>query len=200
MILKGFKFGMLLQLAIGPVCFYIFDTGSKKGFLAAESSVLAVAIVDAFFILLAILGITAFLKNDKINSLFKILGSAILAFFGIKTIMGSISVSPGNYVGTLYNPFVVGLMLTISNPLTILFWAGVFTSKITEDKFEKKSLFLFGLGAVLSTIVFLSGVGAIGSIAASFLPPVIISILNAIVGIVFLYFAIKLLVKKKEQS
>lgn len=35
MFLKGFKFGMLLQLAIGPICLFIFQTSITKGFFVA---------------------------------------------------------------------------------------------------------------------------------------------------------------------
>lgn len=201
MILKGFKFGMLLQLAVGPVCFYIFDTGSKIGFLGAELGVLAVALVDAFYILFAILGVTAFLKKEKINLVFKFLGCAILFYFGAKTILGSISLnSISSNVGAFANPFIGGLMLTLSNPLTILFWAGVFTSKVAEERLDKKSLYLFGLGAVFSTIIFLSFAAAVGNVISCFMPPMIINILNIFVGLIFIYFAIRLLINKKETA
>lgn len=32
MIYKGFKFGMLLQLAIGPMCLMVFNTSTTYGF------------------------------------------------------------------------------------------------------------------------------------------------------------------------
>jgi hypothetical protein len=42
MIYKGFKFGMLLQLAIGPMCLMVFNTSATYGFLVALSLVLAI--------------------------------------------------------------------------------------------------------------------------------------------------------------
>ena len=29
---KGFKFGMILQIAIGPICLFVFQTACKSGF------------------------------------------------------------------------------------------------------------------------------------------------------------------------
>lgn len=40
MLIKGFKFGMLLQLAVGPICLFIFQLASVNGFLIAERGVL----------------------------------------------------------------------------------------------------------------------------------------------------------------
>ena len=46
---------MLLQLAIGPVCIYIFNIASNDGFLNAEVGAIAVTIIDALYAMLAIL-------------------------------------------------------------------------------------------------------------------------------------------------
>ncbi len=37
MLFKGFQLGMLLQIAMGPVCLFIFQTASASGFAAAEA-------------------------------------------------------------------------------------------------------------------------------------------------------------------
>ena len=49
MITKGFKLGMMLQFAIGPVCVFIFTLGGNRGLLTAELAVLGVAIIDTIF-------------------------------------------------------------------------------------------------------------------------------------------------------
>ncbi|WP_321063601.1 hypothetical protein [Terrisporobacter sp.] len=35
-IFRGFKFGMILQIAIGPICIFIFQTACKYGFFMGE--------------------------------------------------------------------------------------------------------------------------------------------------------------------
>lgn len=66
---KGFRLGILLQLAIGPVCLYVFNTGVNEGLLKAEAGILAVILVDAFLMVLAALGLTA-LRNGRPCPLF----------------------------------------------------------------------------------------------------------------------------------
>ena len=65
MIWKGFRFGLLLQIAVGPICLFIFQTAAGSGFWIAEIGVLGVTIVDVFYILAAILGIGFILTKYK---------------------------------------------------------------------------------------------------------------------------------------
>ena len=48
--LDGLKFGMLLQLAVGPMCLMVFNTAKNVGFLVAITLVLAIALVVAVVI------------------------------------------------------------------------------------------------------------------------------------------------------
>lgn len=46
MLFRGLCFGMLLQLAIGPVCLFVFGTAVDQGFTAAFAAVLGTALTD----------------------------------------------------------------------------------------------------------------------------------------------------------
>jgi len=201
MIYKGFKFGMLLQLAIGPVCLMVFNTSATYGFFVGLSIVLAISLVDGLYITLSGLGIAAIINKDKIKSGVKIFGSIVLLWFGASTITGAFGVNllPDFKLfsdATNKNIFIQGLLLTASNPLTIIFWGGVFSTQVAENNLTKKELVLFGFGCVLSTVFFLTIVSFLGSGISSFLPQAIIKILNVMVGIVLIYFGIRLLYKK----
>jgi threonine/homoserine/homoserine lactone efflux protein len=206
MIFKGFKFGMLLQIAVGPVSIFVFNMANRNGFFQAEMSAFAVTIVDALYILLAILGIASLLEKDKVKAIFKIFGAIILVAFGINIILGVFGIEILHSLNSienvanngLNNAFVLGFIITASNPLTILFWTGVFASKITEENMIRKDLFLFGIGAIIPTLVSQTIFALIGSLTKKFMPDEIVSILNIFVGASLLYFAIKLLRKKER--
>ncbi|WP_088226173.1 LysE family transporter [Desulfosporosinus sp. FKB] len=201
MITKGFKLGMMLQLAIGPVCVFIFTLGGNKGLLTAELAVLGVAIIDALYILLAIFGIASFIDKERVKQILKLFGSIIVAIFGLHIVVGTFgwevlpNVSLFNGIKT-ENSFVEGIILTASNPLTILFWAGVFSTKIAKEKLTRTEVYFFGFGSVLSTIFFLTVIAVIGSITRKFLSVTIISTLNFTVGLVLIYFAFRMFFKK----
>ena len=195
----GLKFGMLLQLAVGPMCLMVFNTANNMGFLTAMSLVLAIALVDAFYIILASVGASKLLEKDGVKKVFKLLGSIVLMIFGLNIVLNvfGINIIPGlNFNSSSSSIFIQGIVLTLSNPITIVFWGSILTAKIIEEQFSKKELTIFSIGLVSATLLFLSAVAILGIIVASFIPNNVINILNIIVGIVIIGFGIRLLLKK----
>lgn len=197
MFLKGFRFGMLLQIAVGPVCLFIFQTAVASGLISAITGVIGVTIIDSLFILAAILGIGALLdKYNNVKKIIKYFGAIVLIVFGLSNIIGVIGISiiPSmNFLTTqsVDSVFIKTLILTLSNPLTILFWAGVFSSKLVEENMNKSSMYLFGIGAVISTIIFLTFISFIGYFANVFFTSTILNFLNVFVGLVLIAFGVK---------
>ncbi len=202
MVAKGFRFGMLLQIAVGPVCLLILQTAIADGFGTAERGVLAVVLVDAIFIFAAIWGIGAlFNRFPQAKVILKIFGGLVLILFGLSSILGifGLSLLPGLNLtahSDNQNFFFTMLLLTLSNPLTILFWAGVFSTKLAEENFQRGQVYAFGGGAVLSTAFFLSLVSFLGSLINAHVPAVFIQILNFIVGLVLISFGLRTMLKK----
>ncbi len=202
MILKGIKFGMLLQLAVGPMCVMVFQTSATYGLLISLSLVLAIAIVDAIYIALSGLGIAAILNNNRVKYIIKIFGCIVLVLFGANTIAGAFHLTLLPSITLFSNIsgrsiFVQGLLLTASNPLTIIFWSGVFSTQIIEHNYNTRQLFFFGFGCVLSTLCFLSLIAILGTVISGFLSQNVIEFLNICVGIILIYFGIRLLLKKQ---
>ncbi len=202
MLLKGLKFGMLLQLAVGPMCLMVFRTSATYGIFIGLSLVLSIAIVDFIYIALSGLGVAAIINNHKVKFVIKIFGCMILVLFGANTIAGAFHSTLLPSINLFSNIsgksiFVQGLLLTASNPLTIIFWSGVFSTQIIENNYNKTQLFYFGLGCVLSTLCFLSLIAILGTVISGFLTQNIIEILNICVGAFLIYFGIRLLFKKQ---
>lgn len=210
MISKGFRFGMVLQLAVGPISLYVFKIAGSLGFLQALLAVAAVTIVDALFILLAILGCTAFLERGNNRFWLQIIGAVLMAFFGIATVLDvfDISILPGFSTNALTGagPFISAFLLTAANPLTILFWAGVLTARLSEFSTNGKGrtgtpeMLLFGLGAVISTLVCMTIIAGIGGVSRSFLPTIAIAGLNLLVGLVLIAFAVKMALQSRNKA
>ncbi|GAA0116487.1 LysE family translocator [Clostridium senegalense] len=201
MFFKGLKFGMLLQLAIGPVCIFILQMASLKGFYIAETGVLGVTIVDGLYIFAAILGIASIIEKRKVKVGLKIFGAIILIIFGLSTVLGQFDI---NFIpslslqgeGNSNSVFLKSIILTASNPLTIVFWAGVFSTKIIEENMKRKDIYIFGIGALMATLSFLTLVAVLGTFTKVFLPAYVIQILNIIVGVLLIYFGVKMALKK----
>ncbi|MFT3985358.1 MAG: LysE family transporter [Lachnospiraceae bacterium] len=202
MVLKGLRFGMLLQLAIGPMCLMVFNTSTTNGFIYGLQLVLAIAIIDALYIALSCVGVAAIINKAKVKAAIKLVGCLVLVLFGVNIISGVFDFAFLPHIvlfssTSSENLFFQGLLLTASNPLTIIFWSGMFSTQMIENKWNKRQLFFFALGCVMATIIFLTAVAFLGSILSGFLPQLIVQFLNAAVGIVLIFFGIRLLCKKK---
>lgn len=127
-IFRGFKFGMILQIAIGPICIFIFQTACKYGFFMGEMGVLAAVLVDTIYILAAIWGVGILIEKNQ-NA------KKYLKFFQSSN-----------------NIFLTTLILTLSSPLTIVFWAGVFSTKIIEEEMTKKEIYIWCRSSIINFI------------------------------------------------
>ncbi|MDF2988715.1 MAG: putative threonine efflux protein [Eubacterium sp.] len=206
MFFKGFKFGLLLQIAIGPVFIFVLKTATESGIRAAEAAVLAATLVDALFVLLAVLGIGKLIDKKGFKTVLKYFGIIILIYFGAGTLLGALDIHIIPGMGSLAgnnntsNSFLLCLVLTASNPLTILFWTGVFASKISTESFNRKDMYLFGAGAVMTTLVFLGAVAFLAGLLEPIMTEEIIKVLNITVGLVLIAFSVRMLVKEPEAA
>jgi threonine/homoserine/homoserine lactone efflux protein len=202
-LIKGFRLGILLQIAVGPVCFFIFQTAAVSGFLAAESGVLGVVLVDSLFILAALMGLGALIeKKPALRRALKYVGAAVLVLFGLNLIAGAFNDGfiPGLDLSDTGagSAFLRAALITLSSPLTIIFWAGVFSQRLAEENLHRRDMTAYGLGAVLSTLIFLSATAALGTLTNAFLSDDAIRILNAVVGLLLIVFGIRTAVKKSN--
>ena len=203
---EGFRFGLLLQLAVGPVCLFVFRTGAEMGVFAGLLAVMAVTIVDGVYIALAALGVTQWARRRPVRRVLQWGGACVVAVFGLDVLMSPwgahliSSADLGNASPKNAGPFVAGLVLAGSNPLTIVFWAGVFGGKLATNRFGPHDILLFSVGCVLATLTFLTTVASGGALAGRFLPPVLVRILNALVGVALLYVAFRLVSGKTSEA
>ena len=197
---SGFRFGTILQVAIGPICLFIFQTAAVSGTAAGLAAALGVTLADMIYITAAIYGVGALLeRSERARTWFRYFGAAVLAVFGAATILGvfGINVIPGFSVAEEPgSSFVQALFLTLSSPLTIVFWAGVFASKIAEGSMTGGDIRLFGLGAVLSTVFFMSLTAVAGALTSSFVPQSVINALNLAVGAALIFYGLRTAVRK----
>ncbi|WP_235941482.1 LysE family translocator [Paenibacillus puerhi] len=204
MLIRGFKFGMLLQLAVGPVCMYIFQVASGDGFVPAEAAVLGVVLVDGLFMLAALWGIASVMERLKSKAGLKRLGAAVLFLFGADLVASlyDLQVLPRLSLGAASGTdeaFIYAILLTASSPLTILFWAGVFSTKLDSEQLKRSEACLFGAGALGATASFMTVVAFMGSITHTFISPHVSQLLNAGIGLVFMGIALSMLMKKEKR-
>ena len=194
---NGLLTGLLLQLAIGPVFFFIVNLTLQRTMLDGLVAVLAVTIVDYMYITLAILGVGKLLENKKRKRAFGIISSAVLAIFGWIIIRGAAGADAATVTSAassdLLSSFIAPFLLGISSPLTIVFFTGLFAAKAVELNYTKRELFFFGLSTGLATVVFMGTTVILISIVGGVIPKMLITFLNISIGLVLIgYGAIRL--------
>ena len=85
---NGLLTGLVLQTAIGPVFFFIINLALQRSLYDGLVAVVAVTLVDYFYISLAILGIGKLLEKKKVKKAFGIVSSVVLIIFGLVIIKG----------------------------------------------------------------------------------------------------------------
>ena len=196
MILKGFRFGMVLQLAVGPISIMVFQIAVSAGFLPALAGVAGAALVDALFVIAAILGVGTLLKQrKKATKYMGLFGAFVLILFGSAFCLESLGFSmiPGIsiHTGSQDSAFLKVAIMTAANPLTIIFWAGVFATRIAQDQMTQVELYLFGVGAVLSTLLVQSLIAGLGTTISLFLTDSFMMALNLLAGLILIALGIK---------
>jgi len=203
-ILKGFLTGLFLQLAIGPVFIFILNLSLQYGLKTGLFAVLGVILVDYLFILLAIFGVGKLLEIEKISKVFSIISSIVLIIFGMILLYKGAKYNFNEQIETdnisYFQSFGSTFILTISSPLTILFWTSIFTSKSIEYSLSKKELIFFGLSAGFATVVFLGTAVFIFSFLNTLVPIILIKVLNLIVGLILVGFGVIRIIKDFKKS
>lgn len=202
---NGLITGLMLQLAIGPVFFFITNLALQKTLIDGFAAVFAVTLVDYLYIALAIFGIGAFLKRPLVKRIFGVIGPLVLSIFGGMVLYGAITSTSISTIGLITsNPsasFMQTFLITISSPMTIVFWTSLFASKASELNYSEKQLILFGFSTGLATPLFMGSAVIVFSQLRDAIPLFVVQVLNGVVGAVLIYYGVsRLLAQLKTNS
>jgi threonine/homoserine/homoserine lactone efflux protein len=156
-LLAGLAFGLVLQVSVGPVFFAVVGEAMARGMRHGLSMVLGVAVVDALYVGLAVSGVAAILRLETMRSALEILGSVVLIAFGLRFMLTRSAPDQSRATNAAARrAFLAGFALTLSNPLTILFWLGAFGALVASRSVEAGApLVAFAAGCVAATLLFL---------------------------------------------
>ena len=198
-IIKGYLTGLILQLAIGPVFLIILNITLESGLLHGLSALAGVVIVDYLYIFLAVFGVGRLLELPEYRKLFSVVSSIVLIIFGLmlfrKGVLSNLNVETGVRQMSPLSSFASTFILTLSNPLTIVFWTGIFANRAVEYSLEKDDMLPFGLSAGLATVSFLGVLIIILSVLKVMIPVIIMQFLNIGVGLVLIGFGLLRLIR-----
>jgi threonine/homoserine/homoserine lactone efflux protein len=149
--------GLSLAAPIGPINAAQMDKGIKHGFLNAWVLGLGSVIADIFYMLLVFLGFSQFIEIPIVKIFLWLFGFFVLVYTGVEGLVGAgkIVLSNENRDASLSKSFITGFFMSISNPLTILFWLGIYGSVLakTATMYEHTDLLYFSSAIILGLII-----------------------------------------------
>jgi threonine/homoserine/homoserine lactone efflux protein len=191
---QGLGFGLVLQISVGPVCIAVLHRGIDQGFRHAFAMSWGAALVDALYIALSVAGISVLLQLQPARIIIGLEGAILLLLFGLHYLRAP---AGNNRIrqrsDSPLRSFAYGVALTLTNPLTILFWAGVLGAMMSTHTFgEPWGVCYFAAGCVTATLLFLTAVALAGHFLEPLLTPRRALWLNRAVGVFLIGFALKL--------
>lgn len=127
--------GLTLAAPIGPVNSARLDKGIKNGFWHAWVVGAGSMIADGAFMILIYLGLVQFLNIPIIQIFLWLFGGFVLVYSGIESIMrvNKVSLSSARRnKDSLLSCFLLGFFMSITSPLSILFWLGIYGSILAK--------------------------------------------------------------------
>jgi threonine/homoserine/homoserine lactone efflux protein len=128
--IRGLIFGLTIAAAVGPITLLVIRRTIEHGGLYGFASGLGVALADATYGGIAAFGLTALTSMLVAgHTLLGLVGGSIIVILGLRTALAP----PPRAAADVERPGLVGAFasiyaLTMTNPLTIILYAGVFAS------------------------------------------------------------------------
>nr|WP_262679198.1 LysE family transporter [Paenibacillus sp. J5C2022] len=156
--MKGIVIGLSIAAPVGPIGVLVIRRTLTQGKIYGILSGLGAASADAVYGLIAGFGlsiVTQFLIGHRLW--LQLVGGLFLCYLGIRTWMSSASEQPAKaQSGHLFGAFLSVFFLTLTNPVTILAFAGIFAGLgFAQSNTDSALTLVFGvfLGSALWWLV-----------------------------------------------
>jgi threonine/homoserine/homoserine lactone efflux protein len=126
--LRGLLIGFSIAAVVGPIGLLCISRTLQRGFLYGFVTGLGAASADAAYGSVAAFGLTlisGFLVSQQ--TWIRLLGGLFLVYLGIRTILSKPAQQAAKVAGhSFFSAYISTLLLTLTNPLTILSFAAIF--------------------------------------------------------------------------
>ncbi|QDP39061.1 LysE family transporter [Radiobacillus deserti] len=186
--------GLSLAAPIGPINAAQLDKGLKNGFLHSWLIGIGSLFAEALFMIAVYFGIVNFLEIPFMKSFLWSFGCFVLIYTGIESFSSanSFSVDARQKESSLHKTFWTGFMLTISNPLSILFWLGIYGSVLanTVAQYDQSHIILYSSAIILGLILWDFSMAFTASTFRKIMKPSLLTGLSKLSGLSLIGFGI----------
>ncbi|NRD76365.1 LysE family transporter [Bacillus sp. BRMEA1] len=149
--------GLSLAAPIGPINAAQIDRGIRNGFMHSWFIGIGAVVADGIYMLIVYIGVVRYLETDFMQTFLWLFGCFVLIYTGVETIMksGQIHLENTRSSEPLIKSFFSGFFMSISNPLTILFWLGIYGSVLakTAASYESSQLIIYSSAIFIGLLI-----------------------------------------------
>ncbi len=193
-LLSHFLLGLSLAAPIGPINAAQMDRGIRGGFWHAWLVGLGAMLADGVFMLLVYFGVIHFLNIPFMKTFLLLFGFFILTYIGIESLIGAGKTGTETRGGneSLFKSLSAGFVMSISNPLSILFWVGIYGSVLADmiAKYDAHGVLLYSTAIMSGIMLWDIAMAMVASIARRFLTPRLLSGISIISGVSLIGFGL----------
>ncbi|MGN8648017.1 LysE family transporter [Gracilibacillus sp. HCP3S3_G5_1] len=184
--------GLSLAAPLGPINAAQINQGIKNGFLHSWMIGLGSIIAELFFILAVYFGVVHFLDTPFMKTFLWSFGAFVLLYTGIESMVSTQTFQERGERDSLLKTFTSGFLISISNPLSILFWLGIYGSVLanTIHKYDTLHLFWYSSAIILGVMIWDLSMALISSGSRHLLSEKTLKIISVVTGISLIGFAI----------
>ncbi|HEX3027565.1 MAG TPA: LysE family transporter [Clostridia bacterium] len=174
-----------------------FHHGAKSGVLVA----LGHSLVDMFLVILLFAGTGRFLTGDLTKSIIGLVGGIVLFYLGIKmaadAFLNKISLENQDSKSSgQRNMFFAGFILSITNPLVIVWWSVIGLALIMSSysAFGIAGVAVFYFGHILADVSWLTFISALVGKTSRLLTPKVYKMIILLLAVCLIGFGINFLI------
>ena len=195
-----FFLGVALAAPIGPVKATLLNTGLKNGFFHAWYFGLGALATDILYMLMVYFGLVQFIDSPLMKIILWSFGCFVLTYTGIENLLTIKKVELDlkfKKTTRLRHSILSGFFMALLNPLTILFWRGIYGSILagSSETLTGYQVIIYSMAILVGISIVDITMATISSGARKFLTSTLlktISILSSIAMIGFgMYFGIQ---------
>ncbi|PYI52077.1 LysE family transporter [Paenibacillus flagellatus] len=185
--------GLSLAAPIGPINAAQIRTGIRSGFVQAWLVGLGAMAADVLYMLLVYMGVVHFIDIAFMKTFLWLFGCFVLVYTGVETLVAAGRLHEGDGTrsdGTSLRSFSSGFVLSATNPLTVLFWLGIYGSVLAESaaSLVPGKLLLYSLAIVLGILLWDLFMAGTASGFRRLLSPRFLTIVSIVSGLSLLVF------------
>jgi L-lysine exporter family protein LysE/ArgO len=187
--------GLSLSAPIGPINAAQLDKGIRGGFWPAWFVGLGAISADIIYMLLVYFGVIHLLEAPFVKAFLWLFGFFVLVYSGVESIRDAGQLSSSNKQGgdvSLSKSLLSGFLMSLSNPLSILFWLGIYGSILAKaaNEYPMKQLLIYSGAIVLGILLWDVTMATASSIFRRFMTARVLKAISMLSGLSLIGFGI----------